>query len=96
MDENFKTAMEAWDMMQQTSGDEGAEWAERFERYFYEFINDLKKWWETLQPKPTKIEEAEELPEIKKWMEQIPEPVQFNFLTELEEIMDGIDSKRYD
>lgn len=96
MDENFKTAMEAWDMMQQTSGDEGAEWAERFERYFYEFINDLKKWWETLQPKPTKIEEAEELPEIKKWMEQIPEPVQLNFLTELEEIMDGIDSKRYD
>lgn len=69
MDENFKTAMEAWDMMQQTSGEEGAEWAERFERYFYEFINDLKKWWETLQPKPTKIEEAEELPEIKKWME---------------------------
>ena len=33
IDEYFETAMEAWDMMQKTSGDEGAEWAERFERY---------------------------------------------------------------
>ena len=53
IDEYFETAMEAWDMMQKTSGDEGAEWAERFERYFYEFIDELKKWWKTLQPKPT-------------------------------------------
>lgn len=96
MDENFNTAMEAWDMMQKTSGDEGAEWAERFERYFYVFIDDLKEWWGTLQSKPTKIEEAEELPEIIKWMEQIPEPVQLNFLTELEDIMEGFDTERYD
>ena len=58
IDEYFETAMEAWGMMQKTSGDEGAEWAERFERYFYEFIDELKKWWETLQPKPTNIEAA--------------------------------------
>ena len=38
IDEHFETAMEAWSMMQKTSGDEGAEWAERFERYFYDFI----------------------------------------------------------
>ena len=60
IDEYFETAMEAWDMMQKTSGDEGADWAERFERYFYEFIDELKKWWKTLQPKPTTIEEAEQ------------------------------------
>lgn len=42
IDEHFVTAMEAWSMMQKTSGDEGAEWAERFERYFYEFIDELK------------------------------------------------------
>ena len=29
IDEYFETAMEAWSMMQKTSGDEGAEWAER-------------------------------------------------------------------
>lgn len=96
IDEYFETAMEAWDMMQKTAGDEGAEWAERFERYFYEFINELKEWWETLNPKPKSIEEAEEIPEIKKWMEQIPDPVQLNFIIELEEIIDGIETQRFD
>jgi uncharacterized protein with von Willebrand factor type A (vWA) domain len=96
IDEYFETAMEAWSMMQKTSGDEGAEWAERFERYFYEFIDELKKWWATLHPKPTNLDEAEELPEIKKWMEQIPAPVQLNFLTELEDILDGFDTERFD
>jgi hypothetical protein len=96
IDENFETAMEAWSMMQKTSGDEGAEWAERFERYFYEFIDEVKKWWKTLDLKPKDIEEAEELPEIKKWMERIPAPVQLNFITELEDILDGVDTVRFD
>lgn len=96
IDEYFETAMEAWSMMQKTSGDEGAEWAERFERYFYEFIDELKIWWATLNPKPTNIEDAEELPEIKKWLNQIPAPVQLNLLIELEEMMDGLNTERFD
>ncbi|AST89846.1 hypothetical protein ACWE42_11685 [Sutcliffiella cohnii] len=96
IDEHFETTMEAWGMMQKTSGDEGAEWAERFERYFYEFIEELKKWWMTLDSKPTTIEELEELPEIKKWMDKIPAPVQLNFLTELEDMLEGVDSERFD
>lgn len=96
IDEYFETMLEAWSMMQKTTDDEGAEWAERFERYFYEFIDEMKKWWETLNPKPTNIEDAEELPEVKKWMEQIPGPVQLNFLTELEDLVDGFDTVRFD
>jgi len=96
IDEYFETAMEAWSMMQKTSDDEGAEWAERFERYFYEFIDELKKWCETLDPKPTNIDEAEALPEVKKWMDQLPAPVQLNFLTELEDILDGVETERFD
>lgn len=96
IDEYFETAMEAWNMMQKTSGDEGAEWAERFERYFYDFIDEMRQWWSTLQPKPTNIEEAEELPEIKKWVEQTPGPVQLNLLTEIEDMVDGVDSERFD
>ncbi|MGF6949711.1 hypothetical protein QF028_002216 [Neobacillus sp. B4I6] len=29
-------------------------------------------------------------------MEQIPAPVQLNFLTELEDILDGLDTERFD
>jgi hypothetical protein len=96
IDYYFETAMEAWQMMKKTEGDEGAEWAERFERYFYEFIDELRKWWHTLNPKPTSIEDAEQVPEIQKWIQQIPDPVQLNFLTELEDLIDGIETQRYD
>ncbi|MBM6617935.1 hypothetical protein [Bacillus suaedaesalsae] len=96
IDDYFETAIEAWSMMQKTSDDEGAEWAERFERYFYEFIDELKKWWLTLDSKPTSIEELEELPEIRKWMQQIPDPVQLNFITELEDLVDGLETERFD
>ncbi|KAA0546989.1 hypothetical protein FZW96_13470 [Bacillus sp. BGMRC 2118] len=96
IDEYFKTAMESWSMMQKTSDDEGAEWAERFERYFYEFIDELKKWWGTIEPKPKSMEELEKLPEINQWMQQIPDPVQLNFIMELEDLLDGLETERFD
>ncbi|MFD1738421.1 hypothetical protein ACFSCX_18010 [Bacillus salitolerans] len=94
--EHFETALEAWSMMQKTTDDEGAEWAERFERYFYEFSKELKIWINNLDVKPTSLEEAEALPEIQYWMDHLPAPVQLNLLTELEEIIDGIETKRFD
>jgi hypothetical protein len=96
MNEYFDTALEAWSMMQKTEGDEGAEWAERFERYFYEFINELKVWWISLDEKPETIEEAEELPIIKTFADKIPGPVYITFLTELEDIMEGFETRRFD
>ena len=51
---------------------------------FYEFIDELKKWWKTLQPKPTTIEEAEGLPEIQKW---IKGPTTMNFRNRAGELL---------
>ena len=96
MNEYFDTALEAWSMMQKTEGDEGAEWAERFERYFYAFFDELKVWWNGLDEKPETVEEAEELPEIKSFAERIPCPVYITFLTELEDILDGFETTRFD
>ncbi|MBM7662959.1 hypothetical protein JOC85_003770 [Bacillus mesophilus] len=96
MSEHFDTALEAWSMMQKTEGDEGAEWAERFERYFYELMNELKVWYNTLEVKPETVEEVEELPTIKRFAEQIPGPVYITFLTELEDIVEGFETSRFD
>ncbi|WP_096155632.1 MULTISPECIES: hypothetical protein [Bacillus] len=96
MNEHFETALEAWTMMQKTEGDEGAEWAERFEQYFYEFIHEMKAWWGRLEEKPETVEEAEELPAIKSFTERIPGPVYITFLTELEDIIDGVETSRFD
>ncbi|WP_096200616.1 hypothetical protein [Bacillus sp. FJAT-45350] len=92
----LQTALDDWSMMQKTSGDEGAEWAERFERHFYEFVDVFKKWFISLEPKPSSLEDAEKLEDVKQIQELLPGPLQLNFTIELEEIIDGIKTTRFD
>ncbi|WLD91529.1 hypothetical protein [Alkalihalobacillus sp. AL-G] len=89
-------ALYDWQQMQLTSGDDGAEWAERFERHFYEMIDELKKWYDSLEKKPTQFEELESMPEIEGISITLPGPLQLNFLTELEDIFDGFEKKSFD
>lgn len=92
----FDVALLDWDMMTKTSGDEGADVAERFEMHFYEFIDELKTWFLNLQQPPTTLEEAEKLDEIKSIIERLPAPLLLNFYNELELILEGKDQVRYD
>jgi hypothetical protein len=94
--EALDLALEDWGMMQKTSGDEGAEWAERFERNFYEFIDEFEKWFHTLDSKPKDIEGAEELKEVEEIQDLLPGPLQLNFTMELERIVDGLETSRFD
>ncbi|MBM7652815.1 hypothetical protein [Neobacillus cucumis] len=94
--EKLETALEDWRLMEISSEDEAEECAERFERHFYEFIDELKVWFQHLEQPPSSIEEAENLIEIKELMERLPTPLDLNFLTELELIIDGEDQVRYD
>jgi hypothetical protein len=89
-------ALEDWSMMQKTAGDEGAEWAERFERNFYEFIDEFEKWFHTLDNQPKHLEEAEELKEVEEIQAILPGPLQLNFTMELERIIDGLETSRFD
>ncbi|MED4224727.1 hypothetical protein [Neobacillus cucumis] len=94
--EKLETALEDWRLMEISLEDEAEECAERFERHFYEFIDELKVWFQHLEQPPSSIEEAENLIEIKELMERLPTPLDLNFLTELELIIDGEDQVRYD
>ncbi|OZM57432.1 hypothetical protein CIB95_08215 [Lottiidibacillus patelloidae] len=94
--EKFNTMLTYWDRMQTLSGDEGADAAELFEKTYYEYIDKLRKWYQTLHKKPTSFEQFEEMPEIEKMYEKIPGPLQINLITDLEEIFDGIEPKRFD
>ncbi|MEH7416818.1 hypothetical protein V7266_16150 [Neobacillus drentensis] len=94
--ERLETALEDWELMKKSSEDEAEECAERFERHFYEFIDELKHWYQHLDQPPTTIEEAENHSEIKELMERLPAPLELNFLTELELIMEGEEQVRYD
>ncbi|MFS0863153.1 hypothetical protein [Fredinandcohnia sp. 179-A 10B2 NHS] len=85
----LQNAMDDWGMMQKTVGDEGADWAERFERDFYVFIEEFEKWFTLLDEKPKTIEEAEKVTEIQEVQTKLPGPLQLNFEMELERIVDG-------
>jgi hypothetical protein len=92
----LNTALEDWEMMQKTSDDEGAEWAERFERHFYDFTEVLELWVNGLDQTPKDIDEAEAMPEVKEIIARLPDPLQLNLTIELENILDGISTSRYD
>jgi hypothetical protein len=94
--EKLDMALEDWEMMKTATEDDSAECAERFEMHFYEFIDELKGWYHLLEQPPATIEEAEELVEIKEIVERLPAPLELNFFTELELIIEGIDRERYD
>jgi hypothetical protein len=94
--DKLETALEDWELMKIASEDDSEECAERFERHFYEFIDELKDWYQHLKQPPSTIEEAENLIEIKELMERLPAPLELNFITELELIIEGEDQVRYD
>lgn len=94
--EKLAAALEDWEMMKKASEDESEECAERFERHFYEFIDELKIWYQHLEQPPTTIDEAENLIEIREIIESLPAPLELNFFTELELIIEGEEQVRYD
>lgn len=94
--EKLQTALEDWEMMKKASENESEESAERFEMHFYEFIDELKVWYQQLEQPPSTIEEAENLNEIKDIIELLPAPLELNFLNELELIVEGEEQVRYD
>ncbi|MGG1397492.1 hypothetical protein ABE288_06605 [Bacillus salipaludis] len=94
--EKLETALEDWELMKKADEDEREEIAERFEMHFYEFIDELKIWYQHLDQPPSTIEEAENLIEVREMIELLPAPLELNFLTELELIIEGEDRVRYD
>jgi hypothetical protein len=94
--EKLETALAVWELMKTASEYESEDCAERFEMHFYEFIDELKIWFQHLEHEPSTIEEAENLIEIKEIIERLPAPLELNFLTELELIIEGEDQGRFD
>lgn len=96
INEALKIILEDWQRMQETEGDEGEEAAERFETNFYRFIDEFKRWFKSLDQPPQNLEELEYMGEVKKIQQLLPEPLQLNFTLEMEEIIDGVETKRFD
>ncbi|MGM0835240.1 MAG: hypothetical protein ACQEV7_03720 [Bacillota bacterium] len=94
--QSLKQALDDWKMMQQTEGEEGAEWAGKFERDFYLFIDEFEKWFTALPKRPILQEEAESLDLVITIQYLLPGPLLLNFLNELERIVDGETTQWFD
>ena len=94
--DKLETALSDWAMMQKTEGDEGADWAERFEMHFYEFTEAFEVWYQSLSDKPDSSEDLLEREEVKSIQERLPGPLQLNFEMEIEEMVDGLETFRFD
>lgn len=97
--EAFRTTIDNWDAMQRSDMDSADEDANRFERTFYEFIDELRDWMQTWSQKPKTVDEAMERPEITPFFDDLPGPLHLNLETEMELIVEGItrvEEEKYD
>lgn len=73
--------------------------AERFEASVYVFMDQVSNWLNQLVQKPTSLEAALDIPEIKQISERLPPMLSLNFETELDFFLDQIireADERYD
>jgi hypothetical protein len=97
--ESLNTMLENWRLMQSSDMDSAGDDADRFERSFYEFIDEFREWFTTLENKPTVLDDALAMPEVEAITDQLPAPLLLNFETELELILEGItrdEDEKYD
>jgi hypothetical protein len=87
--EAFAEMIANWNHMQTCGMDDAGDAADRFERTFYLFIDEVEEWFGQMSTKPKSLEEALAVPEMAAFYEQLPGPLLLNFETELELIVEG-------
>lgn len=93
LNDAFKELLEQWERNQQTHILEGAEDAATLlEHRFYAFIDVFKNWFAGIK-KPKDLEEALELPDIQRIVNQLPTPLYIPFENELDLLIDGIEQE---
>ena len=90
MQEAFEEMIRNWNRMGSSDMDEAGDAADRFERSFYLFIDEVKDWFAQRGTKPQSLDEALALPEMEAFAEELPGPLLLNFETELELIVEGL------
>ncbi|WP_274651454.1 hypothetical protein [Paenibacillus humicola] len=91
VEEALDAAVTNWNAMSRAEEDEAEPAADRFEASFYRFIDVFRDWMAGLDPRPQTMEALYRLPEVRAIAEKLPGPLQLNFETEAELILDGME-----
>ena len=88
--ETFSEMIGNWNRMQASDMDDAGDDADRFQRSFYEFVDELKVWFESRTQRPQSVDAAMALPEVEALLDELPGPLHLNLETELELIVEGL------
>ncbi|MGB8955303.1 MAG: hypothetical protein WCC10_08010 [Tumebacillaceae bacterium] len=88
--EALNEVVKNWRAMQSSDMDSAGDDADRFERSFYLFVDELRAWMEALEQKPKTLDQALQMPEIEAVFEELDAPLHLNLETELEVIVQGL------
>lgn len=97
--EALATMNSNWEAMGRADFDDAEDAADRFENSFYRFIDEFRRFVNTLKPRPATLEQLLALDPCTEIMDRLPAPLLLNFETEAELIIDGlerIDEDKYD
>jgi len=82
-----------WNTMKISHMDDAADDADRFQMVFYEFVERVQDWVQSLDDAPVDTDGAREDSRFSALFDQLPEPLQLPFETELEMILSRVDRR---
>jgi hypothetical protein len=88
-----------WNAMSGAGSEDAEPTADTFEASFYALIDEIKTWYNRLEPKPQTLDEFLECSTIIEIVDHLPPPLYLNFETEADLIIDNIiriDDEKYD
>jgi hypothetical protein len=95
----LEVSLRNWKAMSALENEEAESVANEFEASFYIFIDAVREWFNRLDQQPQTLEGFLALPAIEEIFDLLPVPLQLNFETEAELIIDNksrIDDAKYD
>lgn len=88
MMQSLHTTLNNWKSLSGAQHDEAEATANEFESSFYKFIDEVREWFQSLDPRPQTLEVFLALPLVAEMMHSLPEPLHLNFETEAELIIE--------
>jgi len=87
VEQALQSVLRNWNTMARADHDEAEESADSFEASFYRFIDAVREWYSRLDTQPATIEDFLEQPMVQEIIDLLPAPLQLNFETEAELIV---------
>lgn len=89
IEQALKITLHHWNQMKMSGEEEAEDEANQFEASFYKLMEEVRTWFSSLENRPSTLDDALELQDIREIIDRLPAELHLNFETELELIVEG-------